>query len=50
MIKNDRDGQTAGEKDVKVVGPVKKKIVTVPLPSFKPEDCGHFYGYRRTKE
>ena len=50
MIKNERDGQDAGTKDVLVVGaPPRKRKIKNTLPPFKPEDCGFNYGNRRTK-
>lgn len=50
MIKNERGGQDAGTKDVLVVGAHKKKNkIKNTLPPFKPEDCGHNYGNRRSK-
>lgn len=50
IIGESRDGQTAGSRDVKVVGAVKKKKPKSTLPPFKPEQCGHGYGQKRTKK
>ena len=48
MIKNEREGQDAGTKDVLVVGaPPRKHKVKNTLPPFKPEDCGHRFVNKR---
>ena len=48
MIKNEREGQDAGTKDVLVVGaPPRKHKIKNTLPPFKPEDCGHRYVNKR---
>ena len=50
MIKNEREGQDAGTKDVLVLGPPPRKHKPKnTLPPFKPEQCGHNYGNRRSK-
>lgn len=50
IIGESRDGQTAGNRDVQVLGPVRKKKPKSSLPPFTPEIMGFNHGHRRSKK